>query len=58
MKFSVEDSHLPNKFLTKKFIFCALIYASRQNPTVNMKMTYFLKNHVSSSFIFSGKVIF
>ena len=37
-------SHLLNKFLTKKFIFCALICASKQTGnTVKKKITYFLK---------------
>ena len=49
-------SHLLNKFLTKKFIFCALICASRQNTTANMKITYFLKNYVASLFTFFEKV--
>ena len=50
-------SHLLNKFSTKKFIFCALICASRQNITVNLKITYFLKNYVASLFTFFEKSI-
>ena len=49
-------SHLLNKFLTKKFIFCALICASRQNTTVNLKITYFLKSYVAYLFTFFEKV--
>ena len=50
-------SHLLNKFLTKKFIFCAFIYANKQTEnTVKKKITYFLKNYVASLFTFSKKV--
>ena len=49
--------HLLNIFLTKKFIFCVLICASRQKTTVKMKITYFLKNYVASLFTFFEKVI-
>ena len=49
-------SHLLNKFLTKKFIFCALICASKQTEnTVKKKRTYFLKNYVASLFTFFEK---
>ena len=43
-------SHLPNKFLTKKSIFCALICASKQKTTVKIKITNFLKSYVASLF--------
>ena len=33
-------SHLLNKFLTKKFIFCALICASKQTENTVKKKTY------------------
>ena len=37
-------SHLLNKFLMKKFIFCALIYSSKQTEnTVKKKIIYFTK---------------
>ena len=50
-------SHLLNKFLTRKFIFCALICAvNRQKTTVKKKITYFLKNYVASLFTFFEKV--
>ena len=48
-------SHLLNKILTKKFIFCALICASRQNTTVKLKITYVQKKYVTSLFTFSEK---
>ena len=44
------------KFLTKKLIFCASICASRQQTTVKMKTTYFLKIFFAFSFTFFEKV--
>ena len=49
-------SHLLNKFLTEKFMFCALICASRQNSTANIKITFILKNYVVSLFTLFEKV--
>ena len=50
-------SHLLNKFLTKKFIFCALICTSKQTEnTVKKKTTYFLKNYVAFLFKLFEKV--
>ena len=46
-------SYLLNKFLTEKFIFCALfVQVNRQKTTVKKKITYFLKNYVTSLFAF------
>ena len=50
-------SHVLKKFLTNKFIYCALIYASKQTKnSVKKKITYFLKNYVASLFTFFEKV--
>ena len=50
-------SYLLNKFLTKKFIFCAFICANKQTEnTVKKKITYFLKKYVGSLFTFPEKV--
>ena len=50
-------SHVLKKFLTNKFIYCALICASKQTRnTVKKKITYFLKNYVASLFTFFEKV--
>ena len=50
-------SHLLNKFLMKKFIFCALIYPSKQTEnTVKKKIIYFYKNYFASLFTFFEKV--
>ena len=50
-------SHLLNRFLTKKFIFSALICVSKQTEiTVKKKITYFKKSSVASSLTLFEKV--
>ena len=46
-------SHLLNKFLTEKFIFCALKWTENYYEE---KITYSLKNYVASLFTFFEKV--
>ena len=50
-------SHILNKFLTEKFIFCALICASKWTENYyEEKISYSLKNYVASLFTFFEKV--